>query len=401
MKELAAVLMLFSCLKPCLAGEQEKIRAGAAGFGGHLREFGAEVPGAPMPQNKELLSDFHIRYVIKGGLDLSVKPPVFTAETGQRFKVVKYPRRLKEAAYAGICVEGHVRQRDAASELAIEKALPPDSPACLAQPPETAGLQRDPVLLERGDTGYVLGNVAWGMAHDAAGALTRDMNGNPVTDWQSGVKVDPSLLEDVYFVKKMALKPVRYGDHGMLLFRFAAGGVIAGNGARTSALAVSLDAYYADQDEMSYSPVEALRGKYQVYYSVQTGERYSDLKFNYNEFNLPTELELKLYPLLLDGEQKIRLLQNAVAKAAANNKGEMYSLFNNSCANSALSLINSVLTEERKIRGEGLRESFYRIGSTFPDALSAILVKRGLAGRPLPAVVRENYRGYFASGCFR
>lgn len=178
--------------------------------------------------------------------------------------------------------------------------------------------------------------------------MGKDVNGNLVTVWQSGVKVNAALLEDVYFVKKVALKPVRYGDHGMRLFRFVPGGVTAPDGAQTRALVVSLDAYYTDPVEVVYSPLEALSGRYQVYYSIQTGERYSDGKFNYIEFNLPNALELQPYPLLLDRARETRRLEAAITKATGNNKGEMYSLFYNSCA-------------------------------TSPDAMAALLGKRGAA----------------------
>jgi len=354
-----------------------------------------ETPGS-LPQDKELFSDHHIRYLVKGRVSFASQPPLLTADTGKVFRIVKYPKWLKEAGPDRICVEGYVRQRDNTSELAIVKLLPPDTLENLSPSSTTLNLQRDPVLLAQSGGGYVLGSVGWGLAHDENGALLKDPAGNLVSIWQSGVKVDASLLEEAYFVKKTALKPVRYGDHGMLMFKFKPGGVKSADGSAVRALVVSLDAYYSDPEKMVYSPVEALRGKYLVYYSIQTAERYSELKFSYNEFNMSTELVLMPYPLLLSRDQRQRLLENAILKATDNNKGEMYSLLYNSCANSALSLINSALPDGKKVKAGWLPEIVYRTQSSFPDAMVAVLLKKGLAGKPLPDVTTANFREYFS-----
>jgi len=88
------------------------------------------------------------------------------------------------------------------------------------------------------------------------------------------------------------------------------------------------------------------------------------------------------------------LLDNAFKKAVENNQGEMYSLFFNSCANSALSLINSVLEDNRKIKGGWLPEIIYRAKATFPDSIAALLLKKGIVGKPLPEVTNANYQDY-------
>lgn len=355
-----------------------------------------ETPSVPLlPQNKELFSDFTIRYIVKGRVSFDTEPPLLTSVTGKVFRIVKYPRWLREVGPKMICVEGYVKQREENDEIAVDELLHPNTLEDLTPSDAILDLQRDPVILSSDENGYTLGNVSWSMVHDDKGEIATDENGNLVTVWHDGVKVDTSKLEDIYFVKKTALKPLRYGDHGMLMFKFKPGGVTAPDGSTTQALVVSVDAYYTDPIKMVYSPIAALRGRYQVYYSVQTMERYSDVKFNYNEFKMSTDLVLVPYPLKLDREQKLRLLRNALNKASADNTGEMYSLFYNSCANSVLSLINGVLPKGKKVEDGWLPEIFYRVQVTLPGAMSGLLVKRGIAGEPEAEITKNNFKAYF------
>ena len=232
----------------------------------------------------------------------------------------------------------------------------------------------------------MLGNLNWNLAHAADGARVKDQYGNFISEWQSGVVVKPELLEAAYFVKKTSLKPVRYGDHGYLMFKFKPGGVMTADGKNTRFIVVSLDAYYKDQSNMSYSAVTALKRQYLVYYSIQTAERYTEFKLSEDPQSLT------VYPLALTRGQRLQLLDNAFKKATDNNKGEAYSLFYNSCANSAVSLINSVLEDDKKIKAGWLPEIIYRARTTFPDSIAAVLLKKGIVSRPLPEITGANYQ---------
>ncbi|HBA61298.1 MAG TPA: hypothetical protein DCZ92_10885 [Elusimicrobia bacterium] len=336
--------------------------------------------------NKELYGDYHARYIVKGNVSFKTNPPTFTTESGKVFKVVKYPKWLKDVGDTRICVEGYAKQRDNTSEFVIKKMLPPTALENIMPAAEMQALQRDPVIMSQDASGYVLGNVNWNLQHAADGARVKDQYGNFVSEWQSGVVVKPELLEQAYFVKKTTLKPVRYGDHGFLMFKFKPGGVTAADGRSTRVLVVSLDAYYKDQSNMSYSPIAALKGKYLVYYSIQTTERYSEFKMEQGNQTMT------MYPLNISRAQQLQLMDNAFKKATDDNKGEAYSLFYNSCANSALSLVNSVLEKNRKIKSGWLPEIIYRVKTTFPDAIAGTLIKKGIVAKPLPEITAANYR---------
>lgn len=334
---------------------------------------------------KELFSDYHTRYIVKGRVSFKTTPPVFTTEAGKVFVITKYPKWLKDVGDARICVEGYAKQRDNTTEFIIKKMLPPSALDGIMPAADMQALQRDPFVVSRDASKFVLGNVNWNLAHAADGKRAKDQYGNFISEWQTGVTVKPELLEAAYFVKKTTLKPVRYGDHGLLMFRFKPGGVTAADGRTTRVLVVSLDAYYKDKANMSYSPIAALKGKYLVYYSVQTAERYSEFKLSEDP------QAMTMYPLAITRAQQLLLLENALKKATDNNKGEAYSLFYNSCANSALSLINSVLDDGKKVKAGWLPEIIYRVKTTFPDATAALLLKKGIASKPLPEITAANY----------
>ncbi|OGS16588.1 MAG: hypothetical protein A2234_03330 [Elusimicrobia bacterium RIFOXYA2_FULL_58_8] len=345
-------------------------------------------PAQDTAASKELFDDYHTKYIVKGKISFKTTPPTFYAETGKVFIVTKYPQWLKEVGDTRICVEGYARQRDNTNEFIIDKMLPPNTLDGLMPSAQMQALQRDPFIVSRDASKYVMGNIYWNLAHDAAGQRLKDAYGNLISEWQTGVAINPELLETAYFVKKTTLKPIRYGDHGFLLFKFKPGGVVAPDGRSTRVIVVSLDAYYKDQANMSYSPIEALKGHYLVYYSIQAMERYSEFKL------WDGTQSMTLYPLNITHAQRVQLLENSFRKSTENNKGEVYSLFYNSCANSALSLINSVLPDSRKIKTGWLPEVIYRVKATFPDAIAALLLKKGIAGKPLPEMTTANYQGY-------
>ena len=336
--------------------------------------------------NKELLGNYHIRYIAKGYVSFKTTPPTFTTESGKVFIVTKYPEWLKDVGDTEICVEGYAKQRDDTSEFIIKKMLPPSALDGVMPSADMQDLQRDPVMISRDASGYRLGNVNWNLTHAADGTRVKDQYGNFISEWQSGVVVKPELLEAAYFVKKTSLKPVRYGDHGYLMFKFKPGGAMTADGKTTRFIVVSMDAYYKDQANMSYSAVTALKRQYLVYYSIQTAERYSEIKLS------EAPQSLTVYPLAITRSRQLQLLDNTFKKATDNNKGEAYSLFYNSCANSALSLINSVMEGNKKIKAGWLPEIIYRVKTTFPDAIAAVLLKKGIVSRPLPEITAADYQ---------
>jgi len=260
--------------------------------------------------SKELYSDYHIRYIAKGRVSFRTTPPTFTTESGKVFVVTKYPKWLKEVGDTKICVEGYAKQRDDTSEFIIKKMLPPSALEGVLPSAGMQALQRDPSIISHDESGYVLGNLNWNLAHAADGARVKDQYGNFISEWQSGVVVKPELLEAAYFVKKTSLKPVRYGDHGYLMFKFKPGGVMTADGKNTRFIVVSLDAYYKDQSNMSYSAVTALKRQYLVYYSIQTAERYTEFKLSEDPQSLT------VYPLALTRGQRLQKAGEKMTRTA-------------------------------------------------------------------------------------
>ncbi len=340
-------------------------------------------------QTKELFSDYHTRYVLKGFLDLRTAPPIFTSENGKVFKVVSYPKWLKKTAGAYLCVEAFAKQHDSTGSIIIKKALPLSALDGITPPDSIRQLQRTARVLATHSGGYSLGDVNWGLAHSPEGAQLKDPHGNFIILWDS-VTVNTDLFEQAYFVKKSFVQPVTIGVHALLMYKFKPGGVVNSEGKSAKGLAISLDSYYNNPAHMSYSPFDALRGKYIIYYSVQTIDSFSEFKVSEK---IPAILTP--YPLNISRAQQLALLDNNLKKATDDNTGEMYYFFYNSCTNTVVSILNSVLDPAQKITAGWLPEIAYRVQTTLPDAVTALLNKKGMIKEPLPIITRTNYQQAF------
>jgi hypothetical protein len=333
--------------------------------------------GPPALFNRELFSDFNTRYLVEGFISFKTTPPQLTTDSGKVFMIERYPAWLKQAGDTRICVEGYAKQQDDTSKFIIKKILPLGRLDSVTPKEAMLAIQKTAYVIPGRSGQYALGNIGWNLKHAADGTRAKDQYGNLITEWRTGVVIKPELLETAYFVKKSGRKAPKYGKHGLLMFKFKPGGVIAADGKQSFGLAISLNAYYKDQADMSYSQIDGLRGKYMVYYSISTMEKYT-------EASLTTD-NLYFYPLAISRRQQLELLDNAIGKATENKIGEMYSLFYNSCTNAAISLINSVLEQDQKIVAGWLPEIAYRTRATFPDTGAALLLKRGIVKQPLQA----------------
>ena len=340
-------------------------------------------------QTKELFSDYHTRYILKGFLNLRAAPPIFTAEGGKVFTVLAYPKWLRKMEGAYLCVEAFAKQHDDTGSIIIKKTLPFSALDGIAPPASIQQLQRTARVLATHPGGYSLGDVNWSLAHSPQGAQLKDSYGNFIILWDR-VTVNTDLFEQAYFVKKSFLKPVTIGVHALLMYKFKPGGVVNSEGKSAKGLAISLDSYYNDPAHMAYSPLDALKGKYIIYYSVQTIDSFSEFKVSEK-----TPAILTPYPLTISRAQQLALLDNNLKKATGDNKGEMYYFFYNSCTNTVVSTLNSVLDPAQKITAGWLPEIAYRVQTTMPDAVAALLNKKGLIKGPLPIITRDNYQYAF------
>jgi len=152
-----------------------------------------ETLAAERGYNKELYGDFHIRYLVKGQISFRANPPVFTADTGKVFKVVKYPEWLREVGDSRVCVEAYARQRDNTAEMVIARMLAPDALDNLMPGADMQNMQRDPYVLRHDAAGYILGNVNWDLQRDASGNRLRDAHNNLLSVYETGVVVKPCL----------------------------------------------------------------------------------------------------------------------------------------------------------------------------------------------------------------
>ncbi|MDO8804241.1 MAG: DUF4105 domain-containing protein [Elusimicrobiota bacterium] len=374
-------------LSPAAAGSED----GPAGSltPAEWDEIFASGPEAKPGDTKELLSDFSSRYVMNGTLQLDRVPRTFTTLEGKVYKLVKYPKWLRNTGNTEFCVEGYIRQQDNTSELAIATVLPLDAAAAYAPSAATLDLQRQSYILSKDSRGYALANVNWGVQHSADGKRLKRADGIFKFIWPKSVTVKPDFLEQAYVGKKSLQSFPYAGVHGFLAFKFKPGGVTDGNGNSVRGLVVSVNTYSLVPGVQNQGIIDGLRGRYAVHYNINSAEGYV-------EQNVFTDgNRISLYPLTLSRDRQVKLLENAIRQATANRTGEMYSLIYNSCTNAVVSFINGVLNKNEKIVEGWLPEIIYRLRATLPDAATRLLTRRGLVSKPLPYLDETNYTQLF------
>ena len=351
---------------------------------------GEQEPALETPSyNKELLGDFAARYVMNGTLQFNRSPKTFTTLEGKVYKVVKFPKWLKDTGKAELCIEGYLKQQDNTNELSIATVLPLNAADQYKPSAATVAVQRHPYIISKDSRGYTIANVNWGVQHDARGNRLKRADGIFKFDWPKGVTVKPELLERAYVGKKSYQGFPYAGAHGFLAFKFRPGGVTDEKGRSVRGLVVSLNTYSLVPGVQNQGIIDGLRGRYAVHYNINTAEGYV-------EANVFTDgNHITLYPLTLDRARQVKLLENAIGQATATRTGEMYSLVYNSCTNAVVSFVNGVLRDDEKIKEGWLPELVYRLRATIPDAATRMLTKRGLLAKPLPYVDENNYRNLF------
>ncbi|MBI5744215.1 MAG: DUF4105 domain-containing protein [Elusimicrobia bacterium] len=340
-------------------------------------------------QTKDLFSNYAARYVMNGTLQFNASPKTFTTLEGKVYKVVKFPKWLKDTGTKKLCIEGYIKQQDNTEELSIATLLPLNAADQYKPSAATVAVQRHPYILSKNSGGYTLANVNWGVQHDARGNRLKRADGIFQFVWPKGVTVRPDFLEQAYVGKKSYQGFPYAGAHGFLAFKFRPGGVTDDKGNSVRGLVVSLNTYSLVPGVQNQGLMDGLRGRYAVHYNINTAEGYV-------EANVFTDgNHITLYPLTLDHARQVKLLENAIQQAVATRTGEMYSLVYNSCTNAVVSFVNSVLNKDEKIKEGWMPELVYRLRATLPDAATRMLTKRGLLAKPLPYVDENNYTRLF------
>ena len=174
--------------------------------------------------------------------------------------------------------------------------------------------------------GVTLKNVRWG----------RTPADHKSFSWET-VSINPALIEKVIFGYKT------YGTgHSLLIFIFREGGVINSRGETTKALTFGAEAW--SRAPYGYTLFHAMNGRYPLIWGVTTFESFADYVITVNKQNL------YLKNMNLDRAQAARLFELQLARVDETNRNkEIYNLFNNSCTNNPVNLINQVVPPAQRI----------------------------------------------------
>jgi len=357
---------------------------------------GINVKPSPIPvltaTNGELgvntFENYTIPYKLRGTLSLATAIPLMTTADGRRFLLVG-PRADGLTALDGkkIYVEGKVKELDDRDELLVTRIdlssrVPFESRKILPW-------QKRAYLINKDGATYTVGNMAWDAALDARGKVKILSDGSPVFIFKKAV-IHPDMVKDIYFVKKAELKDngkLGMGDHCLLFLTFRKGGVTAEDGTTTPVMCLSIDAERRFNGD-SYTFKKAIAGVYRILYTLGTAKFYLEKKEN-----LSAE-PVRPYRLKLTRAQTVELTRKAIEQAVVNREGEYYDLFKNSCTNSLLVMINSVLNPSQRMHKSRIlpSEKAFRLNITAPDAASSYLKRKGLIDNYIQIIGPNNYR---------
>jgi len=247
--------------------------------------------------------------------------------------------------------------------------------AAMIQKSEWIKRQRPLVLLERpGAYKYKVCNLRWGFD---ASSSERDLAG-PL--WRCAL-IDASRVKDVYFVMK-PFEPEWIAAHTLFVFEFdSPGAAVSMDGETTGALYFSIEPRLLCGQK--YTVVNRYKGKFHNIYMLSTREDYMR----------STAMEMKTlfpYKLKLDATQKRDLLKNCIESAFLFRAHEKYDPLDNNCTDNLFLLLNSVLSDEKKICARFLPPKLFNCMLSLPYIALKILERSGLIAGAMPPEIPYN-----------
>lgn len=227
-------------------------------------------------------------------------------------------------------------------------------------------------LLERDGDQFTVSNFRWG----------REETGETKADWaqsRSDTTIDTSQVKDVYMAVQ-PFKPEIIAGHGLVIFEMAEDGAVQSSTGETDfGLAFSAEA--KRPVGVGFDLIKGMKKSYGL--TVQLGSLSDQLQM----VSRQRGNKLLLHKLDLEPEQKKELLQNALENGTKDRTGEWYHTLTNSCYTNCVDLINSVVSDDKKMpRWTATPLTRSRAATSIPNLSGATVRKKGLHA-DVPTVV--------------
>ena len=252
--------------------------------------------------------------------------------------------------------------------------ITPDIPAVKPKRDEYIKEHREAKLIKTtGDGRIHLNGIRWGFDE-----------GKKAEDWNPRWKeasIDPSGVKDAYIV--LELYPDSFPGHAMTYFEFDDKGKIeTSDGESTKGLAMSFEAHL--KKDQQFDAVKGLKNEFGVIYQLGSWEDQVQKVCGRDGHSLIR------FKLNLSQEQKEKLLRNSLDASTADRTGEYYNTIKNSCFNSQVRLINTVLPPHQQVHEWIIPGKVYNPATVLPRGMSPVLGFKGILDDSAPVLTQPD-----------
>lgn len=256
--------------------------------------------------------------------------------------------------------------------------ITPDIPGVKPNKDEYIKEHREAKLIKTTSDGRLhLSGIRWGFDE-----------GKKAEDWNPRWKeasIDPSRVKDAYIV--LELYPDSFPGHAMTYFEFDdKGKVQTPDGESTKGLAMSFEAHL--KKDQQFDAVKGLKNEFGVIYQLGSWEDQVQKVCGRDGHSLIR------FKLNLSQDQKEKLLRNSLDASTADRTGEFYNTINNSCFNSQVRLINTVLPPHQQVHEWIIPGKVYNPATVLPRGMSPVLGFKGILDDSAPVLTQPDKEKY-------
>ncbi len=208
--------------------------------------------------------------------------------------------------------------------------------------------------------------------------------GKKAEDWNPRWKqasIDPSKVKDAYIV--LELYPDSFPGHALTYFEFGDEGKIkTSEGDSTKGLTLSFEAHL--KKDQKFDVGKGLKNEFGVIYQLGSWEDQVQKVCGRDGHSLVR------FKLNLSQDQKEKLLRNSLDAATTDRTGEFYNTINNSCFNSQVRLINTVLPPHQQVSEWIVPGKVYNPALVLPRGMSPVLGFRGVLSDSAPILTQPD-----------
>lgn len=322
-----------------------------------------------------------VRYELKGVLIEDSKGFTLHTRDGRVFLLDVSPEKVKPFLNRWVSVHGNAHAADKTEILKVSKISQTNEPAKPVFAEELYSYYQKPAkLASRSGSKYTIDNVRWGIRQDPEANEPKSLH-----SWTTAA-VDAEKVDQVFMVV-LPMKPEVILAHAILVFTFKPGGFVNKSGSEAQALTVTIEAALPPGE--MYDLAKTVKKTFNMVWNLTTFENYARMQVQYNK----SEKRLIFYKVNLNEAQKKQLLQDAIAEACKNRRGEFYHITRNNCINNLVILLNRVLDE--KLHMWWIPNALYNMTVTAPIHVFKTLMQKGIISDAEFELNRSNLASYF------